>query len=85
MGSTDRPTNAWIQLLGIIGTFDDDRSLWTRRALTLSFYHFTPGNLDTPRHPPSTREKKPRPQWRSEGKWRAPSEPNRTPNFPRQR
>lgn len=51
VGSTDQPTNAWIQKLGIIGIFDDDRSLWVGGTLMLSLYHFTPGNLDTPRHP----------------------------------
>lgn len=41
MGSTGQSTNAWSQQLGIIGIFDDDRSIWVWRSHEVpSCYHF---------------------------------------------
>lgn len=105
MGSTGQSTNAWSQQLGIIGIFDDDRSIWVWRSHEVpSCYHFIILPRETLTHQTHTHWAT-RPKTSTRGKnaleathWPqsapqsppepprgAPSEPNRTPNFPRQR
>lgn len=94
-------TNAWSQQLGIIGIFDDDWSLWVsstyqypscyhlyhfitlpRETLTHKTHQSTWTHLEHAREKRLSRPPTPAPGMPTH---KAPSEPNRTPNFPRQR